>query len=119
MKMLPIWAILLSMASYAHATKADLLRAAMIWHPIDSAKAVGFRKQFNYSGQNKTATLYIFADNRYMLWINGQHVMRGPCRFDPKRPEYDSMEISKYLHAGTNTLAVLVYGHISSGESME
>lgn len=119
MKMLLVWAMQCCLIGHAFASKADLLRNAMIWHPEDSAKAVGFRRQFNYNSQHKPATICIFADNRYMLWINGQHVMRGPCRFDPKRPEYDSFEVSKYLHAGINTIAVLVYGHISSGESME
>ena len=29
------------------------------------------------------------------------------------------LEVSKYLHPGKNNISVLVYGHISSGESME
>jgi alpha-L-rhamnosidase len=102
-----------------HQSVGSLLRNAMIWHPDDQSKSVSFRKQFRYAGGAKTAALYIFADSKYMLWINGQYVMRGPCRFDPIRPEYDSFEVSKYLLAGENTIAVQAYGHISTGETME
>jgi hypothetical protein len=28
---------------------------------------------------------------RYMLWINGRYVERGPCRFVPAHPEYDTL----------------------------
>src|ERR1700722_18533479 len=118
-KSLLIFFISVCLSPVLHAGKGDLLRNAMIWHPNEGAKAVGFRKQFNYYGQGGKVSLFIFADNRYMLWINGEYVMRGPCRFDPLRPEYDSLEVSKYLHRGKNTIAVLVYGHVSSGESME
>lgn len=97
----------------------SLLRNAMIWHPNDQSKSVSFRKQFRYGGGAKGETLYIFADSKYMLWINGRYVMRGPCRFDPIRPEYDSFDVSKYLHPGENTIAVQAYGHISTGETME
>ena len=42
------------------------------------------------------AKIRIFADNRYMLdqWkICGKR----PCRFDPEHPEYDIIDVGKYL----------------------
>ncbi len=55
------------------------------------------------------ATLHLFADSRYLLWVNGTNVLRGPGRFNPKRPEFDSLDLAPYLHSGTNTLVVLVH----------
>jgi hypothetical protein len=57
--------------------------------------------------------MHFFADARYMLWINGNYVARGPNRFDHKRPEYDTLQVGDYLHAGANTLAVLVQSRLS------
>ncbi|MCL5019318.1 MAG: alpha-L-rhamnosidase N-terminal domain-containing protein, partial [Patescibacteria group bacterium] len=54
-------------------------------------------------------TLRIFADTRYMLWINGSYVERGPCRFDPKLPEYDILDVAQFLNKGKNVIAVLVH----------
>ena len=108
-----------SMAARPHINVGRLLRNAMIWYPDDKAKSVVFRKQFRYLARPGEATIYIFADSKYMLWINGQYVMRGPCRFDPHRPEYDSFDVRKYLHTGLNVIAVQAYGHISTGETME
>lgn len=55
------------------------------------------------------ATLHVFADSRYMLWVNGQYVARGPCRFNPKRPEYDSHDVRALLRAGANSIVALVH----------
>jgi len=95
---------------------ASTLQGVMIWDAVDtsSSASVGFRKEFTLSGTPASATLHIFADTRYMLWINGTYVARGPNRFDPKRPEYDTLNVGDYLNKGENTLAVLVQSHLSN-----
>ena len=98
---------------------SDELRSSIIWSPRESEKVVAFRKTFNIVDVPLSSSLHIFADSKYMLWINGKYVARGPCRFDPKRPEYDTLEVSPYLKPNENTIAVLVYGHVSGGDSME
>lgn len=98
---------------------ADILQASIIYHSDASQRAVGFRKQFQVPTTGANANLFIFADNRYQLWINGQFVWRGPARFDPKRPEYDSLNVGSYLTAGTNTIAVLVYGHVTNSNGLD
>ena len=92
------------------------LQGAMIWDAGDKASptSVAFRKTITLAGKPASATMHIFADARYMLWINGNYVARGPNRFDPKRPEYDTLQIGDYLHAGVNTLAVLVHSRLSN-----
>ena len=57
--------------------------------------------------------MMIFADSRYVLWINGKYVERGPCRFDPKGPQYDVIAIKDHINKGQNTIAILVQGNVT------
>ena len=50
----------------------------------------------------------ITADSRYVLWVNGHEVGRGPARSQPLRMRYDEYDLAPYLVAGANTVAVLV-----------
>jgi len=74
----------------------------------------GFRKQLFLSEIPESVDLYIFADARYMIWINGVYVNRGPNRFDPKRVEYDTHTITSWLRKGKNSIAILVQGGLSN-----
>ncbi|MEI6782096.1 MAG: GH116 family glycosyl hydrolase [Verrucomicrobiota bacterium] len=99
-------------AGAAESSVEQGLQQAMIWSPSASPGQqayVAFRKSFALPGAPGSATLHIFADSRYLLWVNGNYVLRGPCRFNPKRPEYDSVDLRPFLHAGTNGLVVLVH----------
>ena len=99
------------------------LQSAFIWaQPLAPGDkpgvAVGFRKNFPLSKTPAAARLHLFADARYILWVNGTYVERGPARFQPNGPEYDSLEIAPYLHAGKNSLALLCIGNLSGGKVM-
>ena len=59
----------------------------------------------------RSALLHIFADARYVAWVNGVYIARGPCRFNPKAPEYDSLDVARYLTAGVNSVVVLVHNY--------
>ena len=90
------------------------LQRSFIWlasAPVDQPIYAAFRKNFELSGTPEAATLHLFADSRYILWINGQYIERGPCRFDPIAPEYDTLNVRPYLKRGVNALAVLVHHH--------
>ena len=50
----------------------------------------------------------ITADSRYVLWVNGHEVGRGPARSQPYRQRYDSYDLAPYLSVGRNVIAVLV-----------
>ncbi len=54
------------------------------------------------------ATLRLFADMRYHLWVNGAYLGRGPTLFHPHRRPLHSYEIAGRLRPGRNVLAVLV-----------
>ncbi|NBR49887.1 hypothetical protein EBU02_13790, partial [bacterium] len=97
------------------------LQASMIWagpEALGEGVAVTFRKTFTLDKVPTRAALSIFADARYILWVNGKYVDRGPCRFQPNGPEYDVLEIAPHLQAGKNVLAVLVVGNLSGGKIM-
>ncbi|MDP9149005.1 MAG: hypothetical protein M3O36_03550, partial [Myxococcota bacterium] len=107
-------------ASVPLATVGPRLQRSLVWSPSPD-KAVVFRQSFSITAPVIATTAHIFADARYSLWINGHHVATGPNRFDPKGPEFDSIDVTSTLHAGANTVAVLAYGNLDaiSGQHMK
>lgn len=92
-----IAAIVVCLCCASIATAGDLadegkaarrLDASFVWtraEPPGKQEYAVFRRAFDLDQAPAEATLRIFADVRYVLWINGRYVERGPCRFDPKR----------------------------------
>ncbi len=118
-------AILAAMTSRATASdvREDAVGAAlkqsMIWlasAPTGKQVYVAFRKTFDLEGPPSKASLDLFADSRYILHINGQYVERGPCRFDPIAPEYDTLDVCRFLRRGRNVVTVLVH-HYTDGKT--
>jgi len=65
------------------------------------------------------ATLHLFADTRYRLFVNGSFVAYGPGRFVTAHPEYDSHDLAAFLKRGENLLRVEVnYYGCSSFQTM-
>lgn len=64
--------------------------------------------------------LRIFADSKYMVYVNGMYAGRGPCRSDPRWQYVDEIDVSELLRAGRNTMAVMVlyYGY-GTGQSID
>jgi alpha-L-rhamnosidase len=94
--------------------QSQSLQQSMIWSPSFPSGAQvyrAFRKSFVLATNPPQASLQIFADSRYILWINGRYVLRGPCRFDWHGPQYDTLNISPFLQPGTNVLAVMVHSY--------
>ena len=58
---------------------------------------VAFRESFDLAQKPGAAVLHLFADARYVLWVNGAYVDRGPARFQPNGPEYDSINLGRHL----------------------
>lgn len=74
------------------------------------------RKQFRLAAVPGTARLYITADTRYQLFINGRFVNRGPARCSPDHQSFDALEVAPYLRSGANQLAVRIH-HTGLGRS--
>jgi len=98
------------------------LGTSMIWNHSDTEQTTGatvaFRKSIRLAKPPGKAVLHLFADARYILWVNGQYVDRGPARFQPNGPEYDSVDLTRKLKAGENLIALLVTGNLSGGKVM-
>jgi alpha-L-rhamnosidase len=67
-----------------------------------------FRRTFDLETIPPAAPAKITADSRYVLWVNGQEVGRGPVRSQPYRQRYDSYDLAPYLSAGRNVIIALV-----------
>jgi hypothetical protein len=75
-----------------------------------------FRKTFTLDSLPARAPARITADSRYLLYVNGQQVYRGPIRSQPKRLHYDLFDLAPHLKQGENVIAVYVkyYGTVKS-----
>ena len=83
--------------------------------PAGSSRAQ-FRRIFEVEEVPVRVPLRVSADSRYVLWVNGVEVGRGPIRSQPRRLRYDEYDIADQLRPGRNVVAVLVtyYGHANS-----
>ena len=89
----------------ATGTPADFLTGAEADREFSRSM---FRRTFDLETVPAAAPAKITADSRYVLWVNGQEVGRGPIRSQPYRHRYDSYDLAPYLSAGRNIIAVLV-----------
>ena len=83
------------------------------------ASFIAYRKTFALGAVPRSAKLHLFADARYILWINGEPVHRGPNRFETRGPEYDSVQIASALRVGANTVAIVVMGNAGNVQSVK
>ncbi|MDR0352140.1 MAG: family 78 glycoside hydrolase catalytic domain [Opitutaceae bacterium] len=95
-------------------------RTALIWFPdnrayFDTPRNAWcyFRKTLSLPAAPAAASLRIFADARYRLFVNGDYIARGPARSDPRWQSYDDIDLAGRLRAGENLIAVqvLYYGY--------
>jgi alpha-L-rhamnosidase len=56
-----------------------------------------FRRVFDVDDVPQGAPLRLSADSRYVLWVNGTEVGRGPIRSQPRRLRYDEYDIAEHL----------------------
>jgi hypothetical protein len=106
---------LLSLLSFAQ-IKIDVRynrwNAEWIEVPGTDATAYGvyhFRKTFNIVTIPATFPVYVSADNRYKLFVNGSLVSVGPTRGDLAHWNFQTVDLLPYLKLGNNTLAALVW----------
>ena len=67
------------------------------------------RRGFNLDTRLSVATMKITAADRYLVYINGQYVGRGPARGDSRWMPFDTYYVGPHLRAGKNVIAVLAY----------
>ncbi len=95
-------------------------RAQWITHPTESTLDYGvflFRRTFDLDSQPSKFIIYVSADNRYRLYVNGKYVCYGPALGDLNHWRYETVDISKYLVKGKNCISaeVINFGEYRRG----
>ena len=66
------------------------------------------RKELTLPAVPLRAVCRVTADSRYILYVNGRAVCRGPQKGDDKVWFYDQLDLAPYLTEGINVLAAMV-----------
>jgi hypothetical protein len=86
--------------------------ASWITHPTASVNdygVFGFRNTFVLDEVPESQPVYVSADNRYRLFINGRQVADGPARGSLSYWRYETVDIAPYLQKGMNLIAAEVF----------
>ncbi|MEX2246579.1 MAG: family 78 glycoside hydrolase catalytic domain [Dehalococcoidia bacterium] len=78
---------------------------------LDQNAYVDFRRTFELAAVPPSAPVRASADGRYLLYVNGVFIGRGPARCEPLFQYYDEYDVAPQLRAGRNTVAVLVHAY--------
>ncbi|MCW1920599.1 hypothetical protein NX862_17720 [Rhodobacter sp. KR11] len=77
-------------------------------HPFDLQECyLVFRRHITLT--EVQGRFVIACDHRYRLFVNGQHIARGPCRSWPQAMAWDDHDIGHALKPGVNLLEVRTY----------
>ena len=68
-----------------------------------------FRKTVELGSRPTAFPVYVSADNRYKLFINGTLVSLGPARNDIYHWNYETVDLAPWLVAGKNTVCAIVW----------
>lgn len=85
--------------------------SSWIAHPTASQLEYGvflFRRTFKLTTVPDSFVLYLSADNRYKLYVNGQYISNGPARGDQLNWQYETINIGRFLKPGDNVIAAEV-----------
>jgi hypothetical protein len=85
--------------------------AAWVWHPDvkrDGWAVVRFRKRFDVVAPVSNLSLWVSADERFILFLDGKRIARGPSRSDASRWICTKVDTGP-LSAGPHVLAATVF----------
>lgn len=102
-------------AAESRPVQMDLSGAKWIWLPCQRTLPCTFalfRHVLDLPAKPARASLWIAADSRYKLIVNGRRVQWGPAPCDPRWLDADPADIAQYLQPGPNVIGVevLFYG---------
>jgi hypothetical protein len=86
-------------------------RAAFAWSAEWGGPGLtvrGFRRRFSLERIPERFLVYVSADSRYRLWINGAPVGRGPLKGTREHYHYECYDLASFLRAGENVIAAEV-----------
>jgi hypothetical protein len=85
--------------------------AQWITHPTASTVDYGvfmFRRKFELAAAPAEFVVYVSADNRYRLYVNGRPAGLGPARGDISHYRYETIDLAPLLRKGDNVVAAEV-----------
>jgi len=86
--------------------------AQWISHPTAPLKepiTLHFKKQLELAAAPGHFVVHVSADNRFVLYVNGQRVGDGPARGDLAHWRYETFDLAPLLKVGNNTIAATVW----------
>lgn len=95
--------------------------AKWIWHPprecMDNLHGLA-RRVIELDQSSGTFICHVSCNSLYDLYINGRHVGRGPNPSYPDAQYFDTHDVTQYLRAGENLVAVRCYNFGPTMQSM-
>ncbi len=85
--------------------------ARWIWYPERRtlpSTFVFFRKTLDLGALPATASAWVTGNSRYMLFLNGRFLQRGPAPCDPRYWDVDPVDLGSHLRAGRNVIGAIV-----------
>lgn len=90
----------------------DTLKTAQwIWYTAEGSldsERILFKKRVTMAAIPSSLFVDVSADSRYILYVNGSEVSRGPCRGDGFQTFFDRVDIAPFLGRGENIMAAEV-----------
>lgn len=86
--------------------------AFWVTHPTASLRGplvLHFRRFLTLTTKPERYIIRVSADNRFILYVNGQRVGDGPARGDLTHWRYERFDLAKFLHTGDNFIAATVW----------
>jgi hypothetical protein len=86
-------------------------KAAWIWSPEETPDNTYwlFRKSFELPQRPAAATLFVSAETRCQVFINGHFLARAPKPSQPWLQYYHAFDVTAALRPGANSIAAVVY----------
>jgi len=87
-------------------------QAAWVTHPTAPLReplVLHFRRALTLGAVPASYLVRVSADNRFVLFVNGQRVGDGPARGDLSHWRYERFDLAPLLHAGKNLITATVW----------
>ena len=86
--------------------------ASWVTHPIAPLRepvVLHFRRALSLDAAPASYPVRVSADNRFILYVNGQRVGDGPARGDLAHWRYERFDLAPFLHTGKNLVTATVW----------
>ncbi len=105
----PLTAAIKDFKTKVHGQKWNASWASDWGYALPEYRVLHFRRSFDLKEKPETFKINVSADQRFILYVNGELVARGPARGDLYNWYYDTIDIVSHLKKGKNVIAALVW----------